>query len=56
MHKVAIVDTKSYDLKVVKESLMNLFLDLGYSEENPLGNIIKPGNTVFIKPNWVASR
>lgn len=56
MHQVAIVDTNSYDLNVVKESLMSLFFDLGYPEENPLGNIIKPGNTVFIKPNWVASR
>lgn len=56
MKKVAIVDTNSYDLDIVKDSLMKLFLDLGYPKENPLRKIIKPGDTVFIKPNWVASR
>ena len=56
MKKVAIVDTNSYDLDIVKDSLMKLFLDLGYPKENPLRNIVKPGDTVFIKPNWVASR
>lgn len=56
MHKVAITDINTYDLNLVKESLLKLFLDLGYPEENPLGKIIEPGNTVFIKPNWVASR
>ena len=56
MQKVAIKNTDSYDLDVVKESLMELFLDLGFPKENPLGNIIEPGNVVFIKPNWVASR
>lgn len=56
MHKVAITDINNYDLNLVKESLLKLFRDLGYPEENPLGKIIEPGNTVFIKPNWVASR
>ena len=56
MQKVAIKNTDSYDLDVVKESLMELFLDLGFPKENPLANIIEPGNVVFIKPNWVASR
>lgn len=56
MQKVAITDTESYDLDVVKESLLKLFKDLRYPEENPLSKLIKPGNTIFIKPNWVASR
>lgn len=56
MQKVAISDTNSYDLNTVKDSLMGLFMELGYSKDNPLGKIIEPGNTVFIKPNWVASR
>lgn len=56
MQKVAITNTDSYDLDIVKASLKKLFLDLGYPEKNPMGEIIKPGNTVFIKPNWVASR
>lgn len=56
MQKVAIKNIDSYDLDIVKESLIELFLDLGFPKENPLGNIIEPGNVVFIKPNWVASR
>lgn len=32
------------------------FDDLGYPAENPLGKIVHPGDKVFIKPNWVASR
>ena len=56
MQKVAIANVNNYDLDIVKESLMELFLDLGYPKENPLSKIIEPGNTVFIKPNWVASR
>ena len=56
MQKVTIADVNSYDLGTIKDSLKKMFLDLGYPEKNPLGEIIEPGNTVFIKPNWVASR
>ena len=31
-------------------------MDIGMPSENPLGGIVHPGDKVFIKPNWVASR
>jgi uncharacterized protein (DUF362 family) len=47
----------------VYEALRELFLLLGYDKDNygtdawnPLGEIIKPGMTVVIKPNFVLSR
>ena len=43
--------------------LRNLFVKLGYdsirigtAEWNPLGHVVKPGNKVVIKPNFVVSR
>ena len=54
--RVAITSCDSYRIEAVKESLDNMFCGLGMSKDNPLGNLIKPGMRVFIKPNWVASR
>ncbi|HML34229.1 DUF362 domain-containing protein [Sporomusa sphaeroides] len=56
MKKVALTECGQYDIDLVKKSLEELFCLLGYDQANPLGNIIKPGMRVFIKPNWVASR
>lgn len=56
MHNVAIEHADNYRLDVVKRTLLRCFKDLGYPESNPLGNVVHPGDKVFIKPNWVASR
>lgn len=56
MKHVAIEHADNYRLETVKESLRKCFIDLGLPENNPLGKYIQPGNKVFIKPNWVASR
>ena len=56
MHKVAIEHTDNYRLEVVKTALRKCFNDLGYPSNNPLGEVVHPGDKVFIKPNWVASR
>jgi uncharacterized protein (DUF362 family) len=53
---VALTRGKNYDEAQVKEDLKSLFKLLGYDEQNPLGHLIKPGQRVFIKPNWVAHR
>ena len=52
MNRVAITNCSSYDVKDVKESLSELMSNLDYD----FTDFIKPGMTVFIKPNWVASR
>ena len=52
MKKVAIADCTSYEFQDVKSSLSELMSKLGYD----FSDFIKPGMTVFIKPNWVASR
>lgn len=54
--KVAIEHADNYRLETVKKVLRECFDDIGLSSINPLGCYIKPGNKVFIKPNWVASR
>ena len=56
MHKVAIEHADNYRLETVKKALKKSFDDLGYPDKNPLGKVIHPGDSVFIKPNWVASR
>lgn len=56
MNRVAIEHADSYRLDVVKAALSRCFIALGYPERNPLGGVVKPGDRVFIKPNWVASR
>lgn len=52
MNKVAITDCSGYNINNVNESLSRLMSKLGYD----FTDFIKPGMTVFIKPNWVASR
>lgn len=56
MTKIAIEHADNYRLETVKEVLRKCFFDLGLPIKNPLQNYIRPGNKVFIKPNWVASR
>lgn len=56
MYKTAIRSADNYRLETVKKTLMECFVDMGLPESNPLGQYIKPGDKVFIKPNWVASR
>lgn len=56
MKQIAIEHTDNYRLDTVKSALRECFADLGLPKENPLGKYVKPGNKVFIKPNWVASR
>lgn len=56
MHKVAIEHADNYRLETTKAALRRCFDDLGYPSVNPLGEVVHPGDRVFIKPNWVASR
>lgn len=56
MKSVAIEHADNYRLDIIKETLRRCFDDLGLPAQNPLGEIVKPGDTVFIKPNWVASK
>ena len=56
MYSVAITHADNYRLDTVKAAVKTCFDALGLPEHNPLGGIIRPSDTVFIKPNWVASR
>lgn len=56
MYKTAIRSADNYRLETVRDTLAKCFADMGLPQTNPLGKYIKPGNKVFIKPNWVASR
>ena len=61
MNKVAISHVDNYRLDAVKEALQSAFKSffcVNDCIENPFGygGVIKPGDSVFIKPNWVASR
>lgn len=56
MKSVAIEHADNYRLDVIKKTLRQCFMDLGLSAQNPLGGIVNPGDKVFLKPNWVASR
>lgn len=53
---VAVTRALDYSLPTVRAALAQLFALLGYDANNPLGFLISPGDTVFIKPNWVAHR
>lgn len=55
-HTVVIERADNYRLDTVKESLLRSFVNMGLPDQNPLRGIIKPGDRVFVKPNWVASR
>lgn len=53
---VAIAQADSYRPNKINRALDEIFHSLGMNPENPFEGYIKPGNRVFIKPNWVASR
>lgn len=55
-YKVGIEHADNYRLETVKTALIKCFSDIGFPKENFLGRIVHPGDRVFIKPNWVASR
>lgn len=52
MQKVAITNCVDYKISNVNNAVAELMSCLGYE----FTDFIKPGMTVFIKPNWVASR
>ncbi|MCR5675539.1 MAG: DUF362 domain-containing protein [Lachnospiraceae bacterium] len=56
MKQVAIETVNAYRLDSVREGLRACLVSLGYPRENPFQELIHPGDRVFIKPNWVASR
>ncbi len=56
MYKVGIETADNYRLDVIKEALQKCFADIGLDPAYPLSGIVNPGDKVFIKPNWVASR
>ena len=53
---VAIAAADSYRLEKINRALDEIFRSLGMNPDNPFEGYIKPGQRVFIKPNWVASR
>lgn len=53
---VAFCHAPDYTLPNVREALAKLFALLGHPADNPFQELIQPGDTVFIKPNWVAHR
>ena len=50
----AIANVHNYEDQSVSAGLAQLFNLMGFDSANPLGHLIKPGDKVFIKPNWVA--
>lgn len=56
--KIGIGSVDNYRLNAVSKALEDIFESMGYDRDNPFGmaGIVKPGDQVFIKPNWVASR
>ena len=55
-HKVSIGQVDSYQKKEIKQTLCEMFATLGMDPDNPFRDLVHPGDSVFIKPNWVASR
>jgi uncharacterized protein (DUF362 family) len=55
-HTIAIASADSYRPNKINHALEEIFTSLGMDPSNPFKGIIKPGNRVFLKPNWVASR
>jgi len=53
---VSIIRAHDYSASVVRQALNQGFRLLGMDVENPFRDIIKPGETVFIKPNWCNSK
>ena len=56
MYNVALAESPDYSPKNVNKALDRICEELGFDVSNPFASFIKPGMTVFIKPNWVASR
>ena len=56
MSRIVIEHVDNYRLESIKDTLRRCFQEMGMPNENPLQGIIRPGDKVFIKPNWVASR
>lgn len=56
MYKVAIESALDYSWENVNNALNAICADMGWDIANPFGSFIEEGMTVFIKPNWVASR
>jgi len=56
--KVGIGSADNYRLETVTGVLEDILESMGYDREDPFGKagIVRPGDQVFIKPNWVASR
>lgn len=52
---ISISTVNNYDLDELKNIFIKMFSNLGFSKKNPFENLVKPGDRVFIKPNWVAS-
>jgi uncharacterized protein (DUF362 family) len=51
---VAVAHAEDYAPDNVRAGLARLFALLGLPADNPFAGLIAPGDTVFIKPNWVA--
>lgn len=54
--EVAIAQADSYRPNKINRALNEIFHSLGMNPDNPFEGLVKPGQRVFIKPNWVASR
>lgn len=56
MYKVAVEKSDDYSFENINRALDKMFEGLGFDVNNPFSSFISEGMTVFIKPNWVASR
>ena len=54
--KVSVADAASYDPEEVRAGLARSLAALGLNPDNPFAELVRPGQTVFVKPNWVAHR
>jgi uncharacterized protein (DUF362 family) len=53
---VSAVRAERYDRQIIRTALGKAFFLLGLNPQNPFSGMVSPGQTVFIKPNWVAHR
>lgn len=53
---VSVVRAEDYRSETIRIALLKAFQLLGLNTGNPFSAFIKPGDNVFIKPNWVAHR
>lgn len=56
MATVSVAQAADYAPEVVEAALDVLLEDLGLDPSNPFAGFVHPGQTVFVKPNWVAHR